>query len=369
MLQQLIPEKSLVRPLPENRKEQVYRFPHVTLFIPFETKLQDKQRIEESLSGAVGKASSEMLKRYPGEMRELVLQKLKNIIDNLNYNTLRKSVAIFISPVFEKVLYLNFEMEERVVVAGHFQIRDIVHARRLPEQFHVLVLNENESRIFLDDATSSIRIAAADTSEKKNPGQFDKREFSLTRHPAGRNTRIHSFLHRINHSLNDIVARRSLPVFVMGNKTLLRQFSSITHQNGAIVGWVEGQFRGLSLKELKQRLQPLFENWPFLYQQHLTHLLQLAASDKRLITGLSQVYESVMKHQGKTLLIGKRYLYAGDWQEPANPISGQKKFSRYSYLRDTIGELMEKILEDGGTVEIVDDSVLEDFDQIALITG
>ncbi len=368
MFQPLIPEESIVLALRERRSKQVYHFPHVTIFMPFETKLQDKRIIEQSLFNAVDMVSSKLGKRFPGDLGELVEQKLENIIRNLNYNTLRKSIAIFVSPVFENVLYLNFEVEERVVVGGRFQIRDIVQSRRLPRQFHVLVLDENEGRIFLDDATSSIHLYADDSYRHKKPDKYEEEELSVGKNSEDKNNYVNSFLHRINQSLNDILLTRRLPVFVMGNKSLLHQFRAIAHPNGAIAGWVEGKFRGLSLQQLKQRLQPLLLNWQFLRQQHLSHLLENAVINNSLVTGFSQVQKNIMKHHGKILLIGKRYLYTGKWQEPDDRMSGQKKLSRYSYLKDSIDEMVEKLLEDGGDVELVDDVVLEEYKQIALIT-
>ena len=88
-----------------------------------------KNKLTFSLSKATDKVVSELKDKYPGEMSLLVIQKLKAIIKNLDFNTHKKSVAVFISPVFEKTYYLNIEVEEKVIVKESLQIRDIVYSK------------------------------------------------------------------------------------------------------------------------------------------------------------------------------------------------------------------------------------------------
>lgn len=369
MFYQLLPSESLVHSLPEKRKEQVYHFPHVTIFMPFNTRLQDKKRIEESLSIAVEEVSAELAKRFPGEMGELVEQKLKNTIRNLNYNIPRKSVAIFISPVFERVLYLNFEMRVKVSVGGHFQIRDIVQSRKSTPRYHILTLNENGGRIFLNDDTSSIIIPVEDVNHRELTQSFGG--FQLTGGKNLNDSVSHNmdFFYRTNNALNSLLATQRLPVFVMGNKKLLNHFRKIFHPQEAIAGWVNGDINGLSLTELKDKLRMYLQDWELLKQKHQLHLLDVASNQNRLVTGFRAVRNNIMKHRGKTLMVGKRYLYSQDWQDMDERMGRKLKFNKFSYLKNTMDELIEKIIEDGGDVEMVSDNVLENYSQIALITG
>jgi len=44
-----------------------------------------------------------------------------------------------------------------------------------------------------------------------------------------------------------------------------------------------------------------------------------------------------------------------------------KLYSRFSYLKDTVDEIIEKILEEDGDVEFVSKDIMEQYDHIALI--
>src|SRR5690242_15372440 len=99
-----------------------FRFPSVSIFMPFNPKMEMKNKLMFSLSKVTDKAVSELQNKYPGEMSLLLIHKLRAIIKKLDFNTHRKTLAIFASPVFEKIYYLNVDVEETVIVNESLQI-------------------------------------------------------------------------------------------------------------------------------------------------------------------------------------------------------------------------------------------------------
>src|SRR6185312_1036626 len=84
-----------------------YIFPSVSIFLPFNPKMDSKRDITKKLQIAVDKVEQQLFDNFSFEMAMLVMHKLKAILQNLNYSSHKKSLAIFVSPVFEKVFYLN----------------------------------------------------------------------------------------------------------------------------------------------------------------------------------------------------------------------------------------------------------------------
>lgn len=93
-----------------------YNFPCVSIIMPFEPKMQPKNQLAAALRSAVNRIDKKVFENFSTEMSMLVLHKLNTLIRQLNYSTLQKSIAIYVSPVFEKVLYLNFEVIEAISV-------------------------------------------------------------------------------------------------------------------------------------------------------------------------------------------------------------------------------------------------------------
>lgn len=61
----------------------------------------------------MGKIEQRLVNGYPIEKALPVIIKLKNLIRNLNYNSPKKGISSFVSPVTEKVYYPEAEVEEK----------------------------------------------------------------------------------------------------------------------------------------------------------------------------------------------------------------------------------------------------------------
>ena len=81
-----------------------------------------------------------------------------------------------------------------------------------------------------------------------------------------------------------------------------------------------------------------------------------AGKSQRLTIGMSEVWKEAMHHNGKLLVVERGFHFDGF--QPHNP---------YSYVKDAVDEIIEKVLESGGDVEFVKEGKLTDQGQIALV--
>lgn len=82
-------------------KANHYR-PAVSIIIPFDPRMNTKTTLVRSLKLAASKVKKAMELQAAGELVDVVMYKLNTIINNLDYHTHHKSIAIFVSPVFER---------------------------------------------------------------------------------------------------------------------------------------------------------------------------------------------------------------------------------------------------------------------------
>jgi len=127
---------------PEIREvmEAIHYRPAVSVILPFEPQMRSKADLAYSLQLAADKVERELKVNYPDEMGMIVMQKLRTIIRTLNFNTFKKAVAIYVSPVFEKVLYLDIPVEEQIIVAESFEIRDLVYCKQQLHNYQAVLL-------------------------------------------------------------------------------------------------------------------------------------------------------------------------------------------------------------------------------------
>src|SRR6476660_8503471 len=134
-----------MEPLIKTDMEEVlgatHHMPAVSIILPFEPKMSMKTELTYSLKCAKEKVEQELAENYPADQGQLVLHKLTGILDSLNFNSHKKSIAIYVSPVFEKVLYLDIPVEEKVMVDETFEIRDLEYSKKQYQKYLVLLLS------------------------------------------------------------------------------------------------------------------------------------------------------------------------------------------------------------------------------------
>src|SRR6476619_4360454 len=97
-------------------REAILFQPAISIVMPFEPKMTSKRDLVHALRFATEKIEQELADNYAEEMAMLMIKKLEVIISNLNYSTHKRSIAIYTNPVFEKVLYLDMPVEEKIIV-------------------------------------------------------------------------------------------------------------------------------------------------------------------------------------------------------------------------------------------------------------
>lgn len=347
---------------------QHYR-PSVSIIIPFETKTNLNTELTHSLKTAVDNAERKLFENYPAEVCKIIIQKLRNIISNLKYDTHKKSIAIYVSLIFEKVIYLDIPVEEKIIVDDTFEIRDLVYAKKQLEKYLVLLLSGKESRILVMNLTKFLRVKP-DTPELvyayMNDGPEKTGNFSdMTEH---KQTLIEKFLSHIDSSLDDILKNYPLPLFVLGAEKIIGHFKHLTKHADAIVDYVHGNYENATFTELKEVLKPGLAKLSNLKKEGLIKRLETETGADKVVSGIKDVWQEAFHRNGRLLIVEKNYVFAAKHGATQDIIEEPDALlDQAPYIRDAVDDIIEKVLENGGDVEFVDDHDLEAYNHIALI--
>ncbi len=357
--------------IPEIRElvNALHYLPSVSIIMPFEPKMSLKDKLLHSLKIAADKVGRELAINYPGDMSLLVMQKLRAIIRNLNFNTNKRSIAIYVSPVFEKVLYLEIAVEERIMVDESFEIRDLVYSKKQVHKYLVLQISSKESRIYLGESGTLVRIVA-NKPERRFAYESDlpQRVANFSDISDRKDILMDKFLHQVDNSLDIILNAYHLPLFILGTERIVGHFKSFTRHSVAIIEYVQGNYEEATIPQLNHILEPHLANWQTVKQKSILKQLDEAAGKKKLAVGMKEVWREAMMHKGRLLVVEKKFLYAaqhGSSDEVIYEASGL--YNKFSYIKDAVDDVIEKVLENGGDVEFVDDGLLIDLQHIALI--
>lgn len=329
-----------------------YVFPSVSIFLPFNPKMDSKKDITKKLQVAVDKVEQQLFDNFSFEMAMLVMHKLKAILQNLNYSSHKKSLAIFVSPVFEKVFYLNMEIEEKIAIDSTFQIRDLVKSKKQLYEYLVLKITDTECRIYANQSGEMETIFLYRMENGWN-------ELEVT---------AEKFLQRIDNTLEFILESNNLPLFVLGNKSLINHFCGITKHASFIVEFIPDENEYITNDDIKNILKPYLQDWQRIKQKLIALQLQDATKNCNLATGMSNVFRMAGRRNTRILLVEEGYEYPSANADSEEIIyKATQPYSRYSYIKNAVDEVIEKILDRDGDVEFVSKKMMEKHNHIALL--
>ncbi len=340
-------------PSRSDKLEALSGYPSVSIIMPFEPKMKSKVELSASINKQFIKVEYELLEKFQIEMAMLVIEKLKIIIKDLNYSTHKKSIAVYVSAVFEKVLYLDMEVKEHIMVEDSFAIRDIIKSKKEVEEYLVLVFGEEETKIYLDNTAELQQVFSNRSEYRRN---IDELIFTK------------EYLQHIDVTLNVILQSFKVPLFVLGDKKVIHQFKNITKHASSIIDYAEHNCENISPGKLRKTISPLIHNWPGVKRESLKHQLIHASGEKKVVSGIEEAFSEAMHRHGRLLLVEKNYKYPSGYGSDKELIdSAIHPYNSSSYIKDAVDDIIEKVLEENGDVEFVDKDLLKDYGHIALI--
>ncbi|MGN6297633.1 MAG: hypothetical protein ACTHM7_12685 [Ginsengibacter sp.] len=86
---------------------EIHATPRITLIIPYEGKLKNPKHLDTLLRKKADETEKELLNDYPSETVLPLIDKLRNIIKQVQCADDGKTIGIFVSPWAEKVYYFS----------------------------------------------------------------------------------------------------------------------------------------------------------------------------------------------------------------------------------------------------------------------
>ncbi|RYG40086.1 MAG: hypothetical protein EOO01_28170, partial [Chitinophagaceae bacterium] len=290
--------------LPRNNELVGYPgyFPAVSIISPFDPKMTPRREITARFNAALDKVATVLKDNYPSDASVLIMERLRAAVASLNFNTHKKSVSICISPVFEKVIYLEIPVVEKITVGSGFDIRELVFHKKQSPQYLLLVFGSKKNRIYRGDGSKLTRILS------DRPGSaFVIPDETQPQLDAFRMLNVQDEmltdknLHRLDNSLGILINTYHLPVFFLGPEKVFNQFQLLSRHTDALIGCEAGNYEDKSIPGLMDALQPFLLQWNEHRQKHFARLLRHADSGI-LTTGMRNVWRQARNAKGRVLL-------------------------------------------------------------------
>ncbi len=352
---------------------EIFDAPHylpcVSLLMPFEPKMGLRKELSHKLKLAHDRIEKELEKNYPEDMVKLIIQKLAHLLSGINYFTHKKSLAIFISPLIEKIYYLDIAVEEKLIIDESFEIRDLIYSKKEIHKYLLVVLSSKWTKVYLGNTSHFARITLqVPDNINAYVNEMPEKVANFSDEQKRKEILLDKFLRHTDNALTLLLQTYRLPLFVMGTVRTVGHFKSLSHHTAQVIEYIHGNFEEHSEAELQKIMEPHVQNWKKIRQTELLVQLEEAMNHKKLAVGMDQVWRSSCQKKGRLLIVEKNYVYPA--QHSANPeviFARNEDLKNAFYIKDAVDDIIEKVLSSGGDVEFVDEGLLKAYEKIVLI--
>lgn len=343
--------------------------PCVSIIMPFTPAFSLKTGLEYKLKTALDQVKKELQANYTAEKAMMVLNRLQSLIQKLDYTSNPKSLAIFVSPLIEKVYYLDTVVEERIIIDDSFEIRDLVFSKNEMQQYLLLIISSKKSRVFLGTNQHLSRISngipehavafTKDTAERvaNFTDPSDMKELMLDK-----------YMRQIDDHLSQLLKEYPFPVMVMGTSRTAGHFKKISRTKNRVISFIHGNYDEATTNELMKAAAPALTDWRKSKEAEILHQIEAAMDARKLATGIAEVWKAATNKRGKLLVIEKNYMFPAQRGDHKDEIfAWDRNNANKLYIKDAVDDVIEMVLANGGEVAFVDQGALKNYSSIALI--
>lgn len=342
-------------------------YPAVSLLMPTHrtppANQQDPIRLRNLLAETRRRLEAD--EGVPADVAAAVYDEIAEAAAHVDLRQVGEGLALFASPGQVHVRLLESPVNERVVVADSYEIRDVVADAARRHRYWALVLSEQPTRLWSGDGTHLVEVTTHGfpfTHEGPGlPHDFGKNP------SAHRDERHRQFFRDIAAALTQVDALDSRPVFVLGVERYLAFFAD--EWAAPVAGTVPGNYDRSGPHDLHRVLAShLAAHQAFEQIAALEHL-DVARGANRFAAGLPEVWQLARQGRGAHLLVEENY-HSPAWihddhlhpaeQQPTRAPAGK-------LVDDAVDDVIELVARQRGEVTFVGDGSLATDGRIALI--
>jgi hypothetical protein len=343
-------------------------YPSLTLLAPTHRTAPANKRDRIVVKNLAAEGIDRLHEEFPKREVAPLIRNLNRLVDGVDWEHTQDGLALFANKDLATAVGLPFKVRARVVLDATFATRDLVYTLNKAPRYRVLVLTEKPTRLF--EARTNL---LTEVTEKPFP-MVHTGPGGASRLPGGpginrsavRDEAHRDFFRKVDAALAAIQKEDHLPVVVVGVDRYLAFYHEVTKDPDAIVGVVSGSHDNPQPHALGRLVWPVFKAGATLRRTRALVRLDEAVAVNRHASGIDQVWRAAFEKRCQTLLVETGFEHPADLAPSGDhllPYSGRGP----SALDDSVDEVIERVLADGGEVHFFDPGTLDVHQRIAAV--
>lgn len=351
----------------------------VSVIVPADSFSGDRRVNKLSVQRAVDTAKQFLRFKYEAARAEPLQHALDEIFMEIDFTRNVDGLGIYVSPNIRQMVKFPFTIEEKIITADHFEIRDLLYKINYSIPYFVLLLSEKEIKLFKGSWYDLYEINDNNFPKEyteeyiyNQPGRstsyagyahvknFEKDKSELEE------IRCRDFFEKADDQLNNYLGDDA-PLLIMGPEKELTWFGNISAHRKQIAYELSGNYLYFNAARLADIV------WPAMYS-HLKYEIELLVEELKekigmqlAVSGIQDVWQAAKEGKGFKLLVEKDFRKPGFTDEQGYRLYLRPPVKKHKILTDAVEDIIETVLKKNGRIFFTDNNALKDYQQIALI--
>lgn len=349
--------------------QSVREYPSVSILLPTYRKAPDElQQNPVRVKNLVRQTVDRLLTEFSKRDIQPLLEQLDSLTDQIDYDHPQDGLAIFANKNIGRLVYLPFQLQERVVVDETFATRNLVHARNRSKRYRVLTLSQEHARLFEAERDALVEVTTngfpmkpeADGVKTEWPSDFG------VDHGQYNTRQDRQFFQHVEHALEKVMGQEALPLVLAGVDRNIGFFNEVSKCKEHVIGVINGSHDRTAARELGELVWPVAREGFLQRRRQMLEQLDNAIGAKRSAAGINNCWRMAREGRGDLLLVEEDFHYPAVQDDASQNFIPAEDDTLPNTISDAVDEIVEEVLGKGGRVVFVESGTLDQHDRIAL---
>ena len=338
-------------------------YPSISILLPTHRTFPENDQDALLLKKLMREVESRLLAEFDKKKLNGLLSKLRKIIEAVDVRMNLDGLAIFVNREFEKVVRLPFPVRERIIIDETFATRDLIRAVNRGINYYVLSVSANFVRLF-----EAHRDSFNEVTERgfpfANPFPMGS---NLEESTSQKEARLKEFFNIVNKTFIQIHQAHPMDLAIVGVEKNLSFFCGQSDLTQFMITCIEGNHDHTSAHDLGKIVWPHVKKRMADKRHELVRQLDRYVGQKKLVTGLEEVWRLAMQDRGELLVVEEDFHQSAKIHQGKNILFTEGQQAEPGVSDDIVDEITEKVISSGGRVVFVDNGSLLSKGRIALV--
>jgi hypothetical protein len=314
------------------------------------------------LKNLIDDARERLLKKYEPAEIENTFRQLEQLEKDLDHQYNLDGMAIFANESLCEFVRLPVKVDSRVIIDINFATRDLVRAQSQTYNYFILTLSEKEAHLyeaFRDKVLKEVETFGF-------PFENDLYTTDPLKNSMGRTEDRYSaeFFNRVDKGFHEAYLKNPMKLVVAGVERNHAYFRKVTDHQELVIGELNGNFDEGPRSVLGQQAWPIVLDYINAQKEKTRQLLSRGESQKKLVSGLGEIWTLVNQGRGDTFFVEENFFQAAKLDGMHVELTDDA--TAPGVVDDLIDEIIEVQLMMKGNVVFLPDGELDQYEKAAL---